>query len=189
MAEASFQELFVRSPIKLRGFGLRSLLQSIPAAFIGGVERSVSAFPGEGGVCRKLEHLLGDGVEGAQWWRHLMESNVRTGREFQEMWEFLQREARQCSEYLGQELEGVIAAGADVAAELGEGSSSRQEVTEQREELREAVMREALLRHHDQTAVRQDLPLPTLSWTNCPLHGSSAFQVPPLASPPSSLGR
>ena len=62
MAELSFQELFIRSPIRLRGFGLRSLVQSIPAAFIGGVERSVSAFPGEGGICRKLEHLLGGGT-------------------------------------------------------------------------------------------------------------------------------
>ena len=87
-----------------------------------------------------------------------MESNVRTGREFQEMWEFLQTEARQCSEYLGKELEGVIAADADVAAELGEGSSSRQGVTEQREELREelreAVIREALTRPDSKTSHR-----------------------------------
>ena len=66
MHSLSFQELFIRTPIKLRGFGLRSLLQSVPAAFIGGVERSVSAFGGEEGVCRKLEHLLGGGGEGAQ---------------------------------------------------------------------------------------------------------------------------
>ena len=152
MAESSFQELFMRSPIKLRGFGLRSLVQSIPAAFIGGVERSLSAFPGERGVCRKLEHLLGDGVEGAQWWRHLMDSNSQTGREFKESWEFLQREARQCSDFLGKELSGIVEVGPDAAADLIEGASSRQGITEQREELREAVMREALLRYHDQTA-------------------------------------
>ena len=134
MAEQSFQELFLRSPIRLRGFGLRSLVQSIPAAFIGGVERSVSAFPGDGGICRKLEHLLGGGVEGAQWWRHLQDSNHRTGREFRESCDFL---------------------------ELGEGSSSRQVVTEQREELREAVLREALLRHPDKTA-RPSIAYPQL---------------------------
>ena len=33
-----------------------------------------------------------------------------------------------------------------------EGQSSRQLLTEQREQLREAVLREALLRHPDQTA-------------------------------------
>ena len=169
-----FQELFMRSPIKLRGFGLRSLVQSIPAAFIGGVERSLSAFPGEGGVCRKLEHLLGDGVDGAQWWRHLMDSNSQTGREFKESWEFLQREARQCSDFLGKEPSGIVEVGPDAAADLVEGASSRQGITEQREELREAVMREALLRYHDQQQGRQSH---ILSWTSFPRLGSWVSQV------------
>ena len=38
------------------------------------------------------------------------------------------------------------------ATELEVGQSSRQVVTQQREELREAVLRQALLRHLDQTA-------------------------------------
>ena len=152
MSNLSFQELFVRTPIRLRGFGLRSLVQSIPAAFIGAVERSLSSFPGEGGVCRKLEHLLGGGADGALWWQHLMESNTRTGREFQESWNFLREEAEQSSLFVGKDLTGALATGPDVAAVLVEGGSSRQAITEQREELREAVLREALLRHPDQTA-------------------------------------
>ena len=55
--------------------------------------------------------------------------------------------------------------GPDVAAELGEGGSSRQMVTEQREELREAVLREALLRHPDQTA-RPTIAYPQLDKTS-----------------------
>ena len=54
--------------------------------------------------------------------------------------------------YVGKELSGVLATGPDIAAVLVEGGSSRQAITEQREELREAVLREALLRHPDQTA-------------------------------------
>ena len=111
MAGASFQELFVRSPIKLRGFGLRSLVQSAPAAFIGAVERSLSAFSGEEGVCRKLEHLLGAGGRGEQWWRALLGSNSRTGEEYRAAWDLLQREAEQCSTYLGEELEDTLAKG------------------------------------------------------------------------------
>ena len=65
LAGSSFHELFVRSHIKLRGFGLRSLVQSAPAAFIGAVERSVSAFSGEEGVCRELDHVLGTGGLGS----------------------------------------------------------------------------------------------------------------------------
>ena len=40
----SFQDHFVRLPIRLRGFGLRSLVDTSAAAFIGGVEM---AFGGE----------------------------------------------------------------------------------------------------------------------------------------------
>ena len=150
MAGKSFQELFVRTSIKLRGFGLRSLVHTSPAAFIGGVERSVSAFGGEEGLCKRLEHLVGGEGGEAQWWRNLLDSNTRTGREFRECWDLLQREAEQCCTYLGKELDGTIAIGPDIAIELKEGGSSRQAVTEQREELREAVVREALLRHPNQ---------------------------------------
>ena len=93
----------------------------------------------------------GDGGE-AQWWRHLLDSNTRTGHEFRECWDLLQREANECCNYLGRELEGTIAIGPDIAIELREGDSSRQALTEQREELREAVVREALLRHPNQAA-------------------------------------
>ena len=51
---------------------------------------------------------------------------------------------------MGKELDGTIAIGPDIAIELKEGGSSSQAVTEQREELREAVVREALLRHPNQ---------------------------------------
>ena len=49
--------------------------------------------------------------------------------------------------YVGKELTGALETGPDIAAVLVEGGSSRQVVTEQRGELREA-----LLRHPDQTA-------------------------------------
>ena len=44
---------------------LTALVRSAPAAFIEATERSVSAFSGEEGVCRKLEHLMGPGARGA----------------------------------------------------------------------------------------------------------------------------
>ena len=54
--------------------------------------------------------------------------------------------------FVGKELSGTLATGPDVAAVLPEGGSSRQMITEERENLREAVLREGLLRHPDQTA-------------------------------------
>ena len=82
----------------------------------------------------------------------MLDSGTRTGEEFKESWTFLQQEAGQCAEFIGIELDGTLAVGPDVAVELKEGDSSRQALTEQMEGLREAVLREALLRHPNQTA-------------------------------------
>ena len=44
--------------------------------------------------------------------------NTRTGEEYRAAWDLLQREAVQCSTYLGKELEGSLAKGPDIAGEL-----------------------------------------------------------------------
>ena len=54
MSRSSFQELLVRLPVGRGGLGLRSCLNTSPAAFVGSVEMSVD------GVCRLLEPVLGD---------------------------------------------------------------------------------------------------------------------------------
>ena len=50
-------------PIKLGGLGLRSLVETSPAAFVGGVEMSLPHFTGEGGICPLLADVVGQ-VEG-----------------------------------------------------------------------------------------------------------------------------
>ena len=135
MMGRSFQELFTRLPIRLRGFGLRSLCETSPAAFIGGVEMA-----------------LGD--EGAErgWWRTLLDSDSRTGQEYGTSWEVLQREGEQMTTYLGKEFDGPLATGPAIVEERRPGDSCRQVITVQREELREAVVGKALVRHGDQSA-------------------------------------
>ena len=131
----SFQDHFVRLPIRLRGFGLRSLVDTSAAAFIGGVEM---AFGGE------------EAEEG--WWQTLLDSGSRTGEEFSSSWSSLQREGEQMAAFLNIELTGALSTGPGMAGNLGDGESSRQMLTEQREEMREAVLAEALKRHGDQAA-------------------------------------
>ena len=153
MAGCSFQELLVRSPIKQGGFGLRSMSHSCLAAYIGSVELSLPYFSGQKGVFRHLEHLVGRGEEaGDSWWRSLRASDCRTDREFWRAWQLLRQEGEQCCNFLGKELGGHLSKGPAAADRQDLGCSSRQPLTEQREELREAVMREALLRHPNKTA-------------------------------------
>ena len=135
MGQKSFQEHFVRLPIRLRGFGLRALEDTVQPAFIGGVEMA-----------------LGGKEDEAGWRQNLLDSNCRTGTEFEASWRRLQLEGEQTCAFLSIEFSGTLALGPAAAMSLKEGGSSRQALTEQREELREAALAEALRRHHDQAA-------------------------------------
>ena len=65
LSDSTFQQLLVPQPIKLGGFGLRSLVETSPAAFVGGVEMSLPHFTGHDGVCPKLEDVIGN-IEGGR---------------------------------------------------------------------------------------------------------------------------
>ena len=75
-----------------------------------------------------------------------------TGEEYGASWRLLQTEGEQMSTFLNLELTGALSSCPATVGSLREGGSSRQLVTEQREELREAVLAEALRRYEDQAA-------------------------------------
>ena len=87
----SFQSWLVRLPVKEKGMGLRSLVDIIPAAFIGSVEMSLPFFCREEGVCQLLLPTVGDirEAEVASRWQTLLDSGSRTGRELAECWDTL----------------------------------------------------------------------------------------------------
>ena len=55
----SFQQWVVRLPVRLGGFGLRSLCDTIGPAFIGALEQAVPFFCGNNGICPQLANSLG----------------------------------------------------------------------------------------------------------------------------------
>ena len=144
----------MRLPVRRGGLGLRSCLDTSPAAFVGSVEMSLPHFGGEGGICQLLEPVLG-GLhrrEDEGRWAPLLASGCRTGRELSAAWQLLQAEAQEAAAYLGEELTGALAA---PVAGLGEGcrtGHTRALVVEQREKLRASVLSKALQEHRDQSA-------------------------------------
>ena len=137
MEGRSFQETLVRLPIRLRGFSLRSFADTSNTAFIGGVELALG-----------VEEVEGEG----SWWRTLLDTDSRTAREYSICWQVLQREGELAATFLNLELTGALATGPAIVEQTRPGESCRQELTKEREELQEAVLREALMRHTDQSA-------------------------------------
>ena len=126
--------------------GLRSQVETIPAAFIGSL--------------KQLEAVVGDireAKEGSRW-RTLLEYDCQTAREFRTCWEGLQDKAQDCAAYLGEELDGPLAVPVEGAGEGRVDESTRTLVTQQREGLRAKVLRRALTLHQNQAS----LGLPTV---------------------------
>ena len=143
----SFQQFVIRQPIKMGGLGIRSNVETSPAAFIGGLEQALPHFVGENGVCQQLTTLIGqaNGHTGARW-QPLIQSGCRTGKELLNAWNILQTEATQCSTFLCQELQEPLSTRVEAAGNGSDDGSTRRKVVQQREELRGAVLKEALSR-------------------------------------------
>ena len=66
--------------------------------------------------------------------------------EFAEAWSTLRQEAQKCSVYLGQDITGSLAIEAESAGQGATDGSTRRKITAETEELRGAVMNEAISR-------------------------------------------
>ena len=152
----SFMQWVTHQPIKMGGLSIRSQAEVSPAAFVAAVEQTVPTF--WTGVCPQLtditggEETYGQDADHSTRWRLLVQSGCRCGRELEAAWNLLQTEAQQCTAYLGCELEGVLAQPVMAAGNGSTTGSTRRLVTEQREQLRGAVITRALQQHGDQRA-------------------------------------
>ena len=122
---STVQQLFVPQPIKLGGMGIRSLVETSQAAFVGGVDMSLPHFTGRDGVCPPLEDVKGS-IEGGRRWRTFLAYGCRTSLEFQLSWSCLIGEATQYSAYLYVALDSPLSAQAESAGDSQvDGSTKR----------------------------------------------------------------
>ena len=105
----SFQDLMVRLPVKLGGFGFRSLEDTATTAFLGALEQAIPFFPGEAGICPMLEDVMGgqdcfgEDAPSDSRWRVLLASGCREGEELQSAWQRLKEEEVRVAGWLGRE--------------------------------------------------------------------------------------
>ena len=149
----SFQSWILRLPIRSGGLGIRSNVETSAAAFIGGVEQALPHFTKDSGICSSLEDIIGDFKEDNSRWTKLIQSGCRTGFEFQNSWETMKREIQECSTFLNK-AEGNCPPGplyrpVEGAGDGREDGGTRRLIVQQREEMRAAVLTEALSRYPD----------------------------------------
>ena len=99
----SYQDWLMRTPVRLGGFGLRSMVDVRNVAFVGGLEMALPSFAGEKQQLMPQLAALPDRVEGNTRWAGLLASGCRTGRELHLAWGVLKGEAEEteCKTSLG----------------------------------------------------------------------------------------
>ena len=138
----SFQEWIVRLPVKLGGFGFRSLEDTAGIAFIGAMEQAIPLFCGENGICPQLTEVVGgsesfgDDADSNLRWSTLLESGCREGVELKTVWSALQEEESQAAGWLDKDRQENLTQ--DVAGIGGHSTdgSTRGKITEERDKTR-----------------------------------------------------
>ena len=146
----SFQEWTVRLPVRLYGWGFRSLEQSCGPAYLGTLEAAIPHMAARGKICPQLaelwggEECWGEAAPVKDRWRRILNSGCRDGNEIKRIWEKLQLEARASADWLGEDIPGVLATPVEG---IGDGSISgvtRSLIMEARENMRAKVLGKAL---------------------------------------------
>ena len=101
-----FAEWVVRQPIQLHGAGLTSLKDSCYPAFLGALQQAAPYM----GRQPELEVVLGgenswgEEADPGMRWAALLDLGQRDGEELRAAWAALQLEARECADYLREQV-------------------------------------------------------------------------------------
>ena len=165
-SDQSFQHWVVRQPVRLGGFGLRSLKDTVGPAFIGALEQAVPFFCGEKGICPQLadslggEDCFGDQAIGDSRWRVMLESGCREGEELRDVWHNIKEEERQAAAWLGIDMQETLSAQVECVGGLSCDGSTRGKISEERDKTWANLIVKSLDNHPKQDRTNR----PIWSW-------------------------
>ena len=141
----TFQEWAIRLPVRLHGWGFRSLASTSGPAYIGMLETAVPFMAGQGNICPQLSEVFGgvecwgpEAVEDDRW-RKVLDSGCREGRELKRVWIKINVQAQGAAHWVQEEVPQVLAT---PLRGLGEGSvtgATRGNIMAAQEELQAKV--------------------------------------------------
>ena len=183
----TFQEWVVRHPVRLGGFGLRSLEETAGPAFLGALEQAIPALSGERGICTMLEGVFGgdycfgeDAPEESRW-RVMLQSGCQEGQELRTLWASLQQEEQQAAVWLMREGQDTLSQELESVGGSSTDGSTRGRITEERDLTRGALIKKGLQTHPQQTRTNR----PVWAWLQRDKLSSAWLQA--LPGPDSSL--
>ena len=104
----------MRLPVRLHGWGLRSLAETCGPAYLGALETAIPYMAARDKLCPAMEmewggeECWGEAADPGSRWRVLLQSGCLEGVELRRWWEGLQQMVRESTEYLGEPLDNLL---------------------------------------------------------------------------------
>ena len=152
----SYQEWIVRLPVKLHGWGLRSLRETCGPAYLGALETAIPFMAARDRLCTLKEAdwggegCWGEAADPSSRWRVLLQSDCLEGRELRRWFEGLQREAIEGAEYLGEVPDPLLSSDLQGLGGSSVSGATRGLVVKARDKLRSRLLTRALQLHRPQ---------------------------------------
>ena len=149
----SYQEWVVRLPIRLHGWGLRSLKETCGPAYFGALETAIPFMAARDKLCTQMEtdwggeECWGEAAEPSNRWRVVLESGCLEGRELQRWFQMLQSEATEAGPYLGEPPDPLLNSDLQGLGGSSVSGATRGLVVEARDMLRSRLLTKALQLH------------------------------------------
>ena len=146
----SFQEWAVRLPVRLHGWGLRSLEHSCGPAYLGALETAIPYMAGLDRVCPMMadvwggEDCWGEEAMVANRWHRVLESGCMEGQELRRLWTRLQTEVHASADWLGDVVPAVLSTTVEGAGGNSVSGFTRKIVVDAVENLRAKVLERML---------------------------------------------
>ena len=154
----SYQEWLIRLPVKLHGWGFRSLRETCGPAYLGALETAIPFMAARDMICPQMAAVWGgeeswaEGAADETRYRVLLQSGCQEGEELRRVWESLESRAREAAGWLDREVEEVFTSGIEAVGGGCVSGGTRGRIMEASEKTNSLVLSRALELHRPQKA-------------------------------------
>ena len=154
----TYQEWLVRLPVKLYGWGLRSLEETCGPSYLGALETAVPFMAARDEVCPQLADVFGGreswGEEAPveSRWRVMLQSGCLEGQEMRRVWTRLVGQASEAAVWVGREVEEVFTGSLEGVGEGSVCGGTRGKIVGALERTKSLVLSRSLQLHRPQKA-------------------------------------
>ena len=143
-------------PIRLHGWGVRSLRETCGPAYLGALETAIPFMTAKDNLCPMMEAVWGgeecwgEAADPQARWSVVLRSGCQEGVEMRRVWKGVQVEAKEGAEFLGEPTDPLLVSDLEGLGDGAVSGATRGLIVEARDNLRSRLLTHALQLHRPQ---------------------------------------